>query len=168
MADLQLSPLFGTNALVALQGGALQAGDLFAPSSVQATQSGVAKLVVPMGSGGGAMVMGQTRTSNPALARAIIRAILRTQRTYLQGDYHQDAQVVAAIASWLGVTPVVVTSPQNPALVFDPTGAYPASYLVPAQQYYLSVTPRILTYTKPMKVTQLLDIKTRTAVLAGK
>jgi NitT/TauT family transport system substrate-binding protein len=114
MHDVSLSPLNGSNALVALETGALQAADLYAPSSSQAISSGAAKLAVEVPAGAGAMVMGSILTSHPQVAEAIARALLRTQRTYLQGDYHSSPQVAADIAKILGVPASFVTSPANP------------------------------------------------------
>jgi NitT/TauT family transport system substrate-binding protein len=167
MHDVSLSPLNGSNALVALETGALQAADLYAPSSSQAISSGVAKLAVEVPAGAGAMVMGNILTSHPQVAEAIARALLRTQRTYLQGDYHSNPQVAADIAKILGVPASFVTSPANPSLIFNPSGTYPSTYLAPAQQYYLSLTPKILTYSQALSTSQLVDETPLTAALSS-
>jgi NitT/TauT family transport system substrate-binding protein len=165
ISDVSLSPLFGANALIALQTGALQAADLFAPSSSRATSTGAAKLAVEVPPGGGAMIMGSVLKNQSAVAEAIARALLRTQRTYLQGDYHANPQVVSVIAKSLGIPTSAVTSPSNPNLIFNPAGTYPVAYLAPAQEYYLSLTPKILTYSQPLTTAQLVDDTPLTAAL---
>ena len=128
----------------------------------------MAKLVVESPPpGGGAMIMGGDLTSRPMVARAIVRALLRTERTYLQGDYHANAQVAAAIAQALGVPVSAVASPLNPSEVFDPSGSYPESALGPYQNFYMSVTPKIITYSKPLDVNSLVDSGLTASVLSG-
>jgi NitT/TauT family transport system substrate-binding protein len=167
MSDVSLSPLSGTNALIALESGALQAADLYAPSSSQATSTGAAKLAVEVPPGGGAMVMGGILNNQPAVAEAIARALLRTQRTYLQGDYHTNPQVVSVIAQGLGIPVSAVTSPSNPSLIFHPEGTFPSAYLATAQNYYLSLHPKILTYSQPLSTSQLVDETPLTAALGN-
>jgi NitT/TauT family transport system substrate-binding protein len=166
--DVSLSPLQGANGLIALQTGALPAAALYPPFSTQAKSSGVAKLVVESPPpGGGAMIMGGDLTSRPTVAKAIVRALLRTERTYLQGDYHANPQVAAAIAQALGVPVSAVASPLNPSEVFDPSGSYPESALGPYQNFYMSVTPKIITYSKPLDVNSLVDNGVTASVLSG-
>jgi NitT/TauT family transport system substrate-binding protein len=166
--DLTLSPLQGANGLIALQTGALPAAALYPPISSEAKSTGVAKLVLespPPGSG--AMIMGGEMTSQPAVAQALVRAMLRTVRTYLQGDYHANPTVAAAIAQAIGVPVSTVTSPLNPSSVFDPTGAYPAQELVPLQNFFLSVTPKILTYSTPLDTADMVNNELTASALAG-
>jgi NitT/TauT family transport system substrate-binding protein len=167
VSDVSLSPLSGATAYVALQTGALQAADLYAPSSSQANSTGLAKMVVPVPPGGGAMVMGSVLDKQPAVADAVVRALLRTQRTYLQGDYHANPKVVSVIADSLGEPASAVTSPQNPNLIFSPDGTFPAGYLATAQDYYLSLKPKILTYSTPLSAAQLVDEAPITAALGN-
>jgi hypothetical protein len=47
---------------------------------------------------------------------AFLRAIVRTHRAYLDGDYHQDDEVVGALAEIIGVAPEDIT--RNPPLVW--------------------------------------------------
>lgn len=155
LSDITLSPLFGTNALVAMKTGALDAGDLFAPNSAQA--AGVAKIVTDLPSGGGGAIMGGLRTSKPDVAAAFVRALIRTQRTYLQGDYHKNPTVVSAISSILGIPTSVLTSAADTSLVFAPNGGFPTGSLTAVQNVYLSLKTKILTYKQPLSADAFYD-----------
>jgi NitT/TauT family transport system substrate-binding protein len=47
----------------------------------------------------------------PDVAKAMLRALVRTHRTYLQGDYHPDAKVMDVIAKAMNIPAATIIAP---------------------------------------------------------
>ncbi|MDN5913569.1 MAG: ABC transporter substrate-binding protein [Pseudonocardia sp.] len=69
----------------------------------------------------------------PAVAMAFFRAVARTQRQYLQGDYHANPEVAQKLAQQMGITTEKLQS--LPTLLFDPNFPLGTEHLA-AQQYW--------------------------------
>src|SRR5690606_12292607 len=103
LKDIDISTLTGPDVLVALENGSIDGGFLADPTWADPDQRGYAKLVVPFGTFSvNGYMMGKLRTEQPDVAKAFIRAMVRTSRTYLQGDYHNDPEVRAKLLEIMG------------------------------------------------------------------
>jgi NitT/TauT family transport system substrate-binding protein len=91
--------------------------------------------------------------SRRAVGVAFFRAMERTVNTYLSGNYHDDAAVMAKMATQLGTT--VASLEVAPSVPFD--FDIPAQSVVSLQQMYQAV-PGTLQGTSPVKAGQLLDL----------
>jgi NitT/TauT family transport system substrate-binding protein len=164
--DIQLSTLGGPDMLLALKSGALDAAFLFDPLWVQAEQEGFAKLVVPQPRVAlGGYLFGSLRSEHPEVVEAFVRALLRTTRTYLQGDYHKDPKVPAALVKTLGVPEATVSG--GLSSVFDPEMPIDQSPIVPMQQVWIDVGG-ILNYQTPVPAEHFFDTKFLDKVLTQK
>jgi NitT/TauT family transport system substrate-binding protein len=160
--DIRVSPLTGANAVTALQAGAIDAAVLYDPLYRTFQQSGVAKAAETFYTPGGAfdglpaagIFMGPRRHTDPAVTDAIIRAVARTDRTYLQGDYHHDPKVRAALTKTLGVPDAYFDA--TPSLLFDPNLAFKLTSVDALQRTWLDIGG-LLTYTRLMTPTQIAD-----------
>jgi NitT/TauT family transport system substrate-binding protein len=165
VADVELSTLGGPDMLIALETGAIDAAFLFDPLWVQAEEGGYAQLVVPQPRVAlGGYLFGSLRSERPEVVEAFVRAIARTTRTYLQGDYHADPEVLAGLVETLGVPEETITG--SLPLVFDPDLPMDTSPLVPMQEVWMGVGG-ILEYDEPIAAEELFDLTFRDAVLAG-
>ena len=155
--DLTLSTLAGPEMLIALESGSLDAGFLFDPIWADAEREGYAKLIVsqPRVALGG-YLFGTMRDEEPEVVEAFVRAIMRTTRTYLQGDYHQDPDVVAGLVETMGVPEETITG--GLSLVFDADLTFDPSPIVPMQEVWIGVGD-ILTYDTPMPADDLFDLR---------
>ncbi len=91
----------------ALESGAVDAAWLSSPANLPFAQSGTAKKVVGLEDDQivTAVFFGPNlHTTNPEVGQAFVRALRRTELTYLQGDYKADATVSAALAKALDLT----------------------------------------------------------------
>lgn len=90
-----------------------------------------------------------------AVGEAFVRALARTVRTHLQGNYGADPRVVAALAREMQLSEAQVrTSAQS--MQFPVDMAIHKDLAALLQKSYLS-TPAILTYDKPLPDAQVID-----------
>ena len=106
--------------------------------------------------------MGKIRTEQPEVAAAIVRALTRTTRTYLQGDYRADPEVRAAIIESMGITEAQLQGPAS--IVFDPDFEFPVEVVAPVEAVWLEAGG-ILTYADPLPVEDYFDDSVRQAVV---
>jgi NitT/TauT family transport system substrate-binding protein len=99
----------------------------------------------------------------PEVAEAIMRAITRTVRTYLQGDYHADDEVMAALSEAFGVP--VEAMRQTPPLVFDPDMGLDVELLERIQNVWIDND--VLEFDEPLPSDQLVDRSVVERVLGG-
>lgn len=154
LTDLTTSPLNGGDLVAAFQNGAVQAAWFNAPLWQPIGAAGNATLVHPQGDlvlGG--YCLGPHRGEHAEELEAFFRALARTNRVYLQGDYHQDPAVVQAISKAIGVTPDIIT--KTPPLVFDPELELDANVSTDLQTIWLDAG--LLTYSPPLTSQQLVD-----------
>lgn len=102
----------------------------------------------------------------PQVAAAIMRALIRTDRTWLGPNYRSDAAVMSIIGNWLSVP--VATIDKNPAVVFSTdmsTG--PLTTLVPEiQQMWISLGG-VLQYKTPLTIDKVVDPRVVNSVLGA-
>lgn len=115
--DVTSSPLQGAEMLMALENGGVDAAYVLDPYWQELEGGETATFVegFPEATLGGAFA-GPVRNESPEVVDAFLRAIVRTHRAYLEGDYHQDEEIVNALAEIIGVAPEDIT--RNPPLVW--------------------------------------------------
>jgi NitT/TauT family transport system substrate-binding protein len=165
LKDLKLSTLGGGDLVAALQSGAVDAGVLYDPSWVDPASKGYAVLAVgnQKGGGGGAWMLGPSLMGKQQVGVAFVRAMLRTIRTYLQGDYTGQPQVMDAMVKFLGAPKEVILKAPPP--IFDPNMRWDLSVYTSVQQTWISVGG-LLTYDKPLTEDQVFDFSYLNGALA--
>lgn len=95
-----------------------------------------------------------------AAGQAFVRALARTTVTYLQGDYHNDPDLVATVAEVLEQPADVVQG--LPSLVWDPEFDFRDDELELIQEFFLQTGD--LTYDSPMPLEDIYDDRFVTAL----
>ncbi|HMG45481.1 MAG TPA: hypothetical protein VK611_29380 [Acidimicrobiales bacterium] len=90
------------DSLVALQNGAVDGAHLLSPFSDDPGLAECCALVQETIPAGKYAAMKEDLEGDPELYEAFVRALVRTQRTYLQGNYHQDPEVAPILAEFTG------------------------------------------------------------------
>lgn len=139
----------------ALDAGAVDAAWVNAPVTTMLEETGRYQRVVGYENGeyGAGYLMGPNLLrDHPEVGQAVVRALARTARDHLSGDYKTDTATVAALATALDSTPEDVLS--TPALTFDT--ALPTDAIQKAQQAWIAVGD-ILKADTPLEPTAYLD-----------
>ncbi len=141
--------------LVALENGAVNVGFLFDGVWQKADQS---KVVFAFGGtpdiSGGYFYGPSLLHDNRLVGEAVMRALTRTVRLYLQGQYHQNEKVNAALAKLLGVP--VDDLRRSGELSFPPDMPIALHTAAVLQKTY-ALNPGVLTYTEPMPDERVID-----------
>lgn len=165
LSDVELSVVGGPDSLIALENGAIDAAYLPDPLWADADTEGYAEFAIPFGQETvGGYMMGSLRHENPDVADAILRALVRTTRTYLQGDYRNDPMVRGALEEVLGVPSSVLDV--GAPLVFDPDMRFDPVLLEPIQEMWID-TGDLLSYDQPLPVTKVVDQSNLSRVLTA-
>jgi NitT/TauT family transport system substrate-binding protein len=167
LQDVTISNLNTAELLLALENGAVAAGYLITPAWQQAVSGGYAQFVTqePPYSAGVYVMTQAFIDDDEEVAKAIMRAIMRTIRTYLQGDYHQDPVVMEAMAEALG-SPLDALL-RGPSLTFDPNMGMDTEGLEELQVLWLDLGD-ILQYDEPLPPSDLVDTRLIDEVRAGR
>lgn len=155
--DIKLKKLPPADIVTALRNGAVQAGWLVDPIWAEAAKGDFATFAFgqrPGDSLGGMFYGKRLLREDRAAGEAFMRAWARTVRTYLQGDYHKDPDVSAALAKALDSSSDQLR--QVPSPVFDPELTI-APNLVDRLQKAYRITPGLLQYDKPLTTEQYID-----------
>jgi NitT/TauT family transport system substrate-binding protein len=166
--DIQITEVAPADILVGMKQGSIDGGYIVTPFWKQLEKDGTAKLVPNTGFSLASYIMPlDFIKAKPDVAKAILRAIMRTQRTYLQGNYHNDAKVVAAISQAVGAPETTITSadPLNftKDLIFAPSATQVMQDL---QQVWLD--NNILQYKTAIPLDKINDLSMAQDVAAGK
>ena len=141
--------------LVALENGAVNVGFLFDGIWQKADTD---KVVFAFGGTpdiSGAYFYGPSLLrQNRAACEAVMRAMTRTVRQYLQGKYHGDAKVAPALAHLLGIS--VDDLRRGGEMTFPPDMPI-APYTASVLQKTYALTPGVLTYTDPLPDDRVID-----------
>ncbi len=141
--------------LLALENGAVNVGFLFDgiwqkadPAKVQFAFGGTSDI-------SGAYFFGPSllRTNRPA-GEAVMRALTRTVRTYLQGKYHPDDKVAPVLAKAMGIS---VDDLRRGGEMSFPPDMPMARYTAEVLQKTYGLTPGVLTYPDRLTDTQIID-----------
>ncbi|WP_190989978.1 ABC transporter substrate-binding protein [Pseudarthrobacter sulfonivorans] len=160
--DVTLVELTPPETVQALQNGAVELGSVALPFAKALKESGDAVLVAPWNKGIIGTIMGNLIEDRPEVAQAVVRAMLRTARTHLQGNYYSDPDVLTALSKIIGVEESVLKAgvPRN----FDPNLAPPLDSVVPLEEFWIRVGG-LLNYDKPLGVDKITDSKVLESVL---
>jgi NitT/TauT family transport system substrate-binding protein len=155
LSDLELLPLGGNDIAIALEQGSIGAGYVLSPAWITIRDSGCCTLVTPLPA-----LAASTYTMSadfiedqPEVADAIMRAITRTVRTYLQDDYHADDEVMTAMSEAFGVP--VEGMRQTPPLEFDPDLGLDVEVLERIQTMWIDND--VLEFDEPLPLDRLTD-----------
>jgi ABC-type nitrate/sulfonate/bicarbonate transport system substrate-binding protein len=156
VSDITIISVLSTDAPGALKSGAVEAAFSQEPFSYQMVKDKSAQFVAPAGAGLSGVVAGKIRTEKPEVVQAVVRALARTNYKYLQGNFHKDPEVVAALSQYIGapaeqfvdLTPRLFTPDLN---MTDQTKAVEA-----LQKFWIKVGD-ILTYDTPIPANQIID-----------
>lgn len=161
LGDIQSPAIGGSDIVVAIESGGLDGGYVLTPQWLSMKPE-VAKYAGMFGGFDGAgfsasaYEMNQTFIKNqPEVAEAIMRAIVRTIRTYLQGNYHNDPKVLAALAEVTG-SPADALA-KAPSVVFNPNLALNGQMMQDIQEMWIQYSPDTLSYKTPIPLDKLTD-----------
>jgi ABC-type nitrate/sulfonate/bicarbonate transport system substrate-binding protein len=169
LKDVRTTELSATDTLVALQSGSVDIAYLLTPFWQQADKGNYAKYI-PNTSYSLASYMMSTDfiKQQPDVAKALLRATMRAQRTYLQGDYHADPKALAAMAKATGTPEANLSATPSlrftSDLIFSKTAT---DKMMAAQQAWLDAGG-ILQYDKSLALERMVDNSLAQQVLAGK
>lgn len=164
--DVKFKQMGATDIVTALESGAVNAGFVSDPLWIKIDRSKVefAFGQPPTYSTGGVFYGPNLLTKRRDVGEAFMRGMVRTIRTYLQGDYHKDEKVMAALSKELEIPMEVLQ--RGVALGFPADQPLADSTVEALQKTYLS-TPGVLTYDKPLPVDKVLDKGFLQAALRG-
>lgn len=153
--DVEVSNLSGNDIVVALDTGAIQAGYLPSPGYLVIAESGCCTLVTgqPPFTAATFAMSGTFIDDEPEAAEAVVRAMARTNRDHLQGDYHADDEVAAAMSDLYGL-PVEALRQTTP-LVFDPALRLDVAAIEQLQDLWIE--QGVLELDAPVPIDRLTD-----------
>lgn len=169
----QINPvaLSGSDLLVAVETGSVDGGYVLTPQWLELEGGDVATYAGMYGGFDGAGFSASTYEMSrsfiedePEVAQAIMRAIVRTVRTYLQGDYHADPEVLAALAEVTGSPAEAIAS--SPSLVFNPDLPLNGQMMEDIQVMWLESAPDTLNFDEPLPIERITERSVVEAILA--
>lgn len=156
VSDLRISPLAGGDAAAALKSGALDLGQLSDPVWSDPDRKGYAELLIPYGTAQQTgFLTGDLPREEPKAAEAFVRSIAEAGATYLQGDYHENKEVRAALIEELGVDGETLDA--SLPLVFRKDGMFDAAEILQTLQEVWIDIGDILNYDKPLPADEIVD-----------
>jgi len=143
------------DAAVALMSGAAKAALLFSPFSQQVDTDGCCVLIggYPEFSTSFYAFGPSLLEDDPDVGRTVVRALARTTARYLQGDYHDDDDLVATLTEVLEQPVEVVTA--QPSLVWDLSFPFRTEELGVIQEFY--ALTGVTTFAEPLEPDDIFD-----------
>lgn len=163
--DVTSVPLGGADMLVALEQGAVDGSYLNSPMWQQPSVEECCVLLTPRPPLAASVYTftGRFLEQHRDVAKALMRAITRTNRTYLAGDYHADQATMTTLSDVLS-TPVDTLS-ASPSLSFDPDLGIDASILEACQAVWLAAG--VLDYDEVQPLGDMIDTSVIEEVVQG-
>lgn len=155
LADVDLQTITLSDLPAALESGAVDAAWLSSPAHLPFSTTGSATRVVGLEDDQivTAIFFGPNlRTDNPQVGQAFVRALKRTELTYLIGDYKSNPEVSAALAAALGLT--VDELKISESLSFG--NAITVDFFTQAQEAWIAYGD-IVSFTEPLEPSQYVD-----------
>ena len=157
---ITISTVIGANLLVALQQGAVDLAFLLSPLPDTPGLGDYAALAYSIGVNDpgtdyAGWALGPVRDKQPAVAEAFVRAVVRTVRTYLQGTYLADPDVLGSLTRALEV-PADVLSKSRPS-VFRPDQRFRTGPGLAQLQGYWKDAGGLLSYDTPLDGSRVVD-----------
>lgn len=164
--DIEPVSIGGPDMLVALEQGSVDAGYLITPFWQEPTVSECCVLVTPQPPLAGSVYVVNERSldEDRETIEAVFRALMRTVRTYLQGDYHSDPEVLSVLSEVLETDEEVITS--SPPLRFDPDMGIDTEVLTETQEVWIEVGD-ILEYDEPLPAEDVVDTSAVDELVGG-
>ncbi len=170
--DIESPAIGGSDMLIAIENGGLDGGYVLTPQWIELDNGDQAQYAGLYGgfdgegfSASAYEMNGEFIEEQPDVAAAIMRAIARTVATYLQGDYHEDEEVLAALAEVTGTPGDAIAS--APELVFSPDMPINADMIEDIQQMWIDFAPDTLSFDEPLPLEQIVDRSIIERVLEG-
>lgn len=159
ITDVTVKQFPAADVPTALIQGAVDSAYVPEPGARAVEASGVAEPVDTMPKDGGSAqcvyIFGpDLLTERPEVGAAVTRAMARTVRDYLEGDYKANPEVVAALATALDRTEDEITA--TPSLEFAPDLEFKDDLFTRMQEIWLEVGG-ILAYDEPIAPEDLID-----------
>jgi NitT/TauT family transport system substrate-binding protein len=166
LGDVEVQSIGGNDVVVALEQGSTDAGYVLSPAWQTVEESGCCEMVTPRPplAASTYTMTADFMENERQTARAIMRALTRTVRTYLQGDYHADPEVLEGLVETLEVPEEVVIA--TPSLVFDPDMGFDSAMVEDIQQVWLDAGD-VLEYSDPIPADEVVDTSVVDEVLEG-
>lgn len=156
-----------TDTLTALENGGADAAYLLEPFSEMAAKNKTGVFVPitqPTSLSTGFFFGDRLSKEDPVTGAAFLRAIIRTTRAHLQGDFHKNPKTVSAMAEALDMDAAQITS--TPPVTFDPdltTASWPEQ--IESVQDVWATLDDVIQYDDPLKVDEVLDTELLDIVL---
>lgn len=138
------------DSLVALENGAVDAAHLLSPFSDDPALEDCCALVHETVAAGKYAALRSDLEDRPEVYEAFTRALIRTQRGYLQGNYHQDADVAAILAEFTGA-PIETVEAAQTWYGFGDEARNDDELVIALQEMWLDFG-EILSYTEPLAI----------------
>lgn len=169
LGDLEPVNIPATDTLTALQNGGADAAYLLAPFSDMAQKDGTGVFVPetqPTSLSTAFFFGRRLLDEEPNVGAGFLRAIVRTTRDHLQGDYHGDKELMATMAEALDTDAASLTSTDE--VTFDPdltTASWP-DQITQVQDIWAEMDD-VLAYDEPLEVDDVLDTSILTHVVGN-
>ncbi len=170
--EIESPAIGGSDMLIAIENGGLDGGYVLTPQWIELENGDDAQYGGLYGGFGGEGFSASAYEMNksfiedePDVAAAIMRAIARTVATYLQGDYHADPEVLAALAEVTGTPGDAIAS--APPLVFSPDMPLNSDMVNDIQEMWIEFAPDTLAFDEPLPLDRLVDRSIIDRVLSG-
>lgn len=155
LADVDLQAITLADLPSALEAGAVDAAWLSSPAHLPFSTTGSATRVVGLEDDQivTAIFFGPNlRTENPQVGQAFIRALKRTELTYLMDDYKANPEISAALASALGLTEEELKISESLSFGNEIT----TDFFTQAQEAWIAYGD-IVSFTEPLQPEQYVD-----------
>jgi NitT/TauT family transport system substrate-binding protein len=156
MKDINFRPLPAADIVVALENGAVSFGVVNSPHNQKIDQNKV-EFVFGLQSNvsiGGLFFGPRLLKERRDIGEAFMRAWVRGVRTYLQGDYHENAKVVDALSKAMSIP--AATIKQGRSLVFPADQPMVPGMMDKLQAAY-AAAPGILSYQQSLPEDRIVD-----------
>lgn len=155
LADVELEAITLSDLPAALEAGAVDAAWLSSPAHLPFSTTGSATRVVGLEDDQivTAIFFGPNlRNDNPQVGQAFIRALKRTELTYLMDDYKANPEISAALASALGLTEEELKISESLSFGNEIT----VDFFTQAQEAWIAYGD-IVSFTEPLQPEQYVD-----------
>jgi NitT/TauT family transport system substrate-binding protein len=166
--DVEIVGLASADAQIAFEQGSVVAAFLQTPLWQQVEEAGFATYIEGSAFSLACYVMSsQFIEGEPEAAEAVLRALLRTHREYLQGDYHTDDEVLGLLSTALEVPADVIAASPPFAFTDDLRFSDDAIEVISRMEEIWLQEGSILTYTEPIGIDRIFDDRFASALSDG-
>jgi len=157
ITDVEVVTFATADAPLALESGAVDAAWLLSPAYKGVEEDGVAKFVQSQfpGQGGFYWFGPSLLDKNREAGLAFVRAIARTNRHYLQGNYKADDDTVKALAAAEGVPEKAAGAGES--YVFSPDLEFDVNVFQPLQKEWMKFGDTVVDYDEPLTAADVVD-----------